>query len=81
MHMCLCVYLALCQEELRKEKREREQLEQEKDATICDLQHKLDNMEADYEKVLHVSCNTSQIKADTNGFKEKSEEAATLRCL
>lgn len=57
-----CLYafvcLALCQEELRKEKREREQMEQEKDATIVDLQHKLDNMETDYVKVLHVSCNT-----------------------
>lgn len=51
------LYLALCQEELRKEKREHEQVEQEKDSTIADLQHKLDNMETDYEKILHVSCN------------------------
>lgn len=53
----------LCQEELRKEKREREQVEQEKDITIADLQHKLDNMERDYEKILHVSCNTSHLQA------------------
>ncbi|XP_062241718.1 coiled-coil domain-containing protein 153 [Platichthys flesus] len=45
--------LALCQEELREEKREREQMEQEKDATIAELQHKLDNMETAYEKILH----------------------------
>uniref|UniRef100_A0A3B4XF87 Dynein regulatory complex protein 12 n=1 Tax=Seriola lalandi dorsalis TaxID=1841481 RepID=A0A3B4XF87_SERLL len=47
------VYLALCQEELRKEKREREKMEQDNDATISDLLHKLDNMETHYEKVLH----------------------------
>nr|XP_019943804.1 PREDICTED: coiled-coil domain-containing protein 153 [Paralichthys olivaceus] len=45
--------LALCQEELRKEKGEREKMEQEKDATIAELQRKLDNMETDYEKILH----------------------------
>lgn len=59
-----CLYafvrLVLCQEGLRKEKREREQVEQEKDATIADLQHKLDNMETEYEKILHVSCNTNE---------------------
>lgn len=53
LHACVCP--VLCQEELRKEKREREQVEQEKDATIADLQHKLENMETDYEKILHVS--------------------------
>lgn len=52
---CMHVCPALCQEELRKEKREREELEEEKDAAIRDLQHKLDNMESDYEKILHVS--------------------------
>lgn len=53
------VCLALCQEELRKEKIERKQMEQEKEATTAGLQHKMDIMEMDYEKVLHVSCNTS----------------------
>ncbi len=47
----------MCQEELRREKREREHVEQEKDATIADLNHKLDNMETGYEKILHVSYN------------------------
>ena len=54
--LCIFLLIALCQEELRKEKREREQVEREKDATVADLQHKLDNMETDYEKILHVSC-------------------------
>ena len=58
--LCACVCpIALCQEELSKEKREREQMEQEKDATIAELQHKLDNMETDYEKILHVSRNAT----------------------
>lgn len=53
---CLCAFvcLVLCQEELREERRQREQLEKEKDATVADLQHKLDNMHVDYEKILHV---------------------------
>ncbi|XP_034556559.1 coiled-coil domain-containing protein 153 isoform X2 [Notolabrus celidotus] len=46
--------LALCQGEQKKEKREREHVEQQKDAIISDLKHKLDNMETDYEKILHL---------------------------
>ncbi|KAJ7990463.1 hypothetical protein DPEC_G00300570 [Dallia pectoralis] len=45
--------LARCQEELRAERKEREQMNQEKDDTIADLQNKLDHMEIDYEKILH----------------------------
>uniref|UniRef100_A0A673WGJ6 Dynein regulatory complex protein 12 n=2 Tax=Salmo trutta TaxID=8032 RepID=A0A673WGJ6_SALTR len=45
--------LAQCQEELRAERNAHEQLQQEKDTTIADLQNKLDNMETDYEKILH----------------------------
>ncbi|XP_038817810.1 coiled-coil domain-containing protein 153 [Salvelinus namaycush] len=45
--------LAQCQEELRAERKAHEQLQQEKDTTIADLQNKLDNMETDYEKILH----------------------------
>ncbi|XP_019903369.1 coiled-coil domain-containing protein 153 isoform X3 [Esox lucius] len=42
-----------CQEKLSAERKEREQMQQEKDATIAELQNKLDNMEIDYEKILH----------------------------
>ncbi|XP_036821064.1 coiled-coil domain-containing protein 153 isoform X1 [Oncorhynchus mykiss] len=45
--------LAQCQEELRAERKAHEQLQQEKDTTIADLQNKLDNMETNYEKILH----------------------------
>ncbi|XP_023822706.1 dynein regulatory complex protein 12 [Salvelinus sp. IW2-2015] len=45
--------LAQCQEELRAERKAHEQLQQEKDTTIADFQNKLDNMETDYEKILH----------------------------
>lgn len=34
-------------------------MEQEKEAALADLQHKLDNMETDYEKILHVSVGTA----------------------
>ncbi|XP_042269681.1 coiled-coil domain-containing protein 153 isoform X2 [Thunnus maccoyii] len=66
--------LALCQEELRKERRQREQLEKEKDATVDDLQHKLDNMDADYEKILHDTLDslTSQLSAARQGWEDKS---------
>nr|XP_046149507.1 coiled-coil domain-containing protein 153 isoform X2 [Oncorhynchus gorbuscha] len=45
--------LAQCQEELRAERKVHEQLQQEKDTTIADLQNKLDDMETNYEKILH----------------------------
>ncbi|XP_026194640.1 coiled-coil domain-containing protein 153 [Anabas testudineus] len=66
--------LAVCQEELRKEKREREEMEQEKDAIICDLRHKLDNMETDYEKILHETLDslTSQLSLVRQGWEDKS---------
>uniref|UniRef100_A0A3P8T2D3 Dynein regulatory complex protein 12 n=1 Tax=Amphiprion percula TaxID=161767 RepID=A0A3P8T2D3_AMPPE len=51
-------------EELEQQKRE--QVEQEKDAIIVDLQHKLDNLETDYEKILIVSCNIRQFKLKTD---------------
>ncbi|XP_036821065.1 coiled-coil domain-containing protein 153 isoform X2 [Oncorhynchus mykiss] len=47
------VNAAQCQEELRAERKAHEQLQQEKDTTIADLQNKLDNMETNYEKILH----------------------------
>ncbi|XP_071376636.1 dynein regulatory complex protein 12 [Centroberyx affinis] len=66
--------LVLCQEELRTEKREREQVEQDKDAAIADLQHKLDNMETDYEKILHDTLDglTSQLSEARQRWEDKS---------
>ncbi|XP_070827156.1 dynein regulatory complex protein 12 [Chaetodon trifascialis] len=64
----------LCQEELRRERRQREQVEQEKNATIADLQHKLDNMERDYEKILleTVDSMSSQLCVARRGWQDKS---------
>ncbi|MBN3300452.1 CC153 protein, partial [Amia calva] len=45
--------LTLCQEALQRERESREQMVLEKDATITELQGKIDNMETDYEKILH----------------------------
>lgn len=75
---CLCVFfcLALCQEELRKERRQHEQLEKDKDATVADLQHKLDNMDADYEKILHVSCTTRHVFFSTSTTSCQSQTSS-----
>ncbi|XP_041797370.1 coiled-coil domain-containing protein 153 [Chelmon rostratus] len=66
--------LVLCQEELGREKRQREQVEQEKDVTIADLQHKLDNMETNYEKILHETLDglTSQLCVARQRWQDKS---------
>nr|XP_020455768.1 coiled-coil domain-containing protein 153-like isoform X1 [Monopterus albus] len=61
--------LAMCQEELRKGKRDRDQMEQEKDATIADLQHKLDNMEIDYERVLHAGQRKAGCQVEPGGIR------------
>lgn len=79
LHACVCP--VLCQEELRKEKREREQVEQEKDATIADLQHKLENMETDYEKILHVSWQFKFKQIQTNLKKALMEQPQTGLCM
>uniref|UniRef100_A0A3Q4H1T0 Dynein regulatory complex protein 12 n=1 Tax=Neolamprologus brichardi TaxID=32507 RepID=A0A3Q4H1T0_NEOBR len=69
--------LVLSQEELSKEKSERKQGEKEKDAIIADLRQKLDNMESDYEKILHETLDSlsSQLSATRQGWKD---ESATL---
>ncbi|KAM6988374.1 dynein regulatory complex protein 12 isoform 1-T2 [Tautogolabrus adspersus] len=68
--------LVLCQDELKREKREREQVEQEKDTIISDLCHKMDNMETDYEKILHDTLDslTSRLSVAGQGWKGKSTE-------
>ncbi|KAJ8368207.1 hypothetical protein SKAU_G00082350 [Synaphobranchus kaupii] len=42
-----------CQEELKVEKEARARMEQEKDASICELKNQLDHMETGYQKILH----------------------------
>ncbi|XP_075892138.1 dynein regulatory complex protein 12 [Nelusetta ayraudi] len=66
--------LAQCQEELSRERRERELMEEEKESALADLQHKLDNMETDYEKILHESLDglASQLPAVRRGAECKS---------
>uniref|UniRef100_A0A3Q1H6S5 Dynein regulatory complex protein 12 n=1 Tax=Acanthochromis polyacanthus TaxID=80966 RepID=A0A3Q1H6S5_9TELE len=60
--------------ELSKEKQKREQVEQEKDAIIVGLQHKLDNLETDYEKILIETLDslTSQLSVARRGWEDKS---------
>ncbi len=49
------VWLAGCQVQLKSEREQREKTEAEKDAIISDLQSKLDSMERECKKILHVS--------------------------
>lgn len=53
--MTAFVWLAECQVKLQSERERREKTEAEKDAIISDLQSKLDRMESECEKILHVS--------------------------
>lgn len=69
--------LVMCQQELSKETREREQVEREKDSVIADLQHQLEHMETDYEKILHENLDSlsSQLSAAQRGWEDESSAA------
>ncbi|XP_062329139.1 coiled-coil domain-containing protein 153 isoform X2 [Osmerus eperlanus] len=66
--------LAQCKEELRTERAQGDLLQQEKDATISELQTRLDSMETDYEKILHDSLDSlaSQLCAARQGWEDQS---------
>ncbi|XP_074535070.1 dynein regulatory complex protein 12 isoform X2 [Halichoeres trimaculatus] len=68
--------LVLCQDELKKEKRDREHVEQQKDDIISELNHKLVNMEMDYERILHETLDslTSQLSVAQKGWRSESTE-------
>ena len=55
----LTVYVASTEEELKKTRKERDDIRREKDEIIAELQFKIDHMESAYESVLHVSMFTS----------------------
>lgn len=49
----------MTEEELRKTRKERDDMRKEKDEIIAELQFKIDHMESAYESVLHVSIHTA----------------------
>ncbi|XP_036392734.1 coiled-coil domain-containing protein 153 [Megalops cyprinoides] len=51
-------HLVQCQTDLKTERELREKMQQEKDATISDLQSRLDSLETGYGKLLHDSLDT-----------------------
>lgn len=51
----LYIYVASTEEELKKTRKERDDIRREKDEIIAELQFKIDHMESAYESVLHVS--------------------------
>ncbi|TNN67737.1 Coiled-coil domain-containing protein 153 [Liparis tanakae] len=69
--------LVMCQQELSKETRAREQVEREKDSVIADLRHQLELMETDYEKILHENLDSlsSQLSAAQRGWEDESTAA------
>ena len=50
----LCIPLASSEDELKKTRKERDDIRREKDEIIAELQFKIDHMESAYESVLHV---------------------------
>ena len=48
------IFIASTEEELKKTRKERDDIRQEKDEIIAELQFKIDHMESAYESVLHV---------------------------
>ena len=53
----MLILLASTEEELKKTRKERDDIRREKDEIIAELQFKIDHMESAYESVLHV-CTT-----------------------
>ena len=50
----MLILLASTEEELKKTRKERDDIRREKDEIIAELQFKIDHMESAYESVLHV---------------------------
>ena len=48
------IFIASTEEELKKTRKERDDIRREKDEIIAELQFKIDHMESAYESVLHV---------------------------
>ena len=60
----------MTEEELKRTRKERDDIRRKKDEIIAELQFKIDNMESAYESVLHV-CMTFNIKSCSNNVTGK----------
>ncbi|XP_066495640.1 dynein regulatory complex protein 12 isoform X3 [Tiliqua scincoides] len=68
--------LAACQEDVRQSRADRAKTLEEKDEAIVQMQSKIDNMESEYEKILHASLDCVLSKLQT--AKLIWEKEATL---
>ncbi|XP_078282855.1 dynein regulatory complex protein 12 isoform X2 [Rhinoraja longicauda] len=69
------IHSASCQQQLAKTQEEKAQIISEKDSTIKELQLKIDNMETEYEAILHDSLDLLLNKMEKAG--QQWEKAAT----
>ncbi|XP_077161969.1 dynein regulatory complex protein 12 isoform X2 [Paroedura picta] len=69
--------LAVCQEDVRQSRAEKEKMQEEKEEAIAKAQRKIDEMETEYEKILHgcLDLVLSKLEAAKLGWEE---EATTL---
>ncbi|XP_014350708.1 coiled-coil domain-containing protein 153 [Latimeria chalumnae] len=68
--------LATCQQELQTTCEEKAWIVKEKDEMIIELQGKIDNMETEYEKILHESLDTLLAKLETAKFRWNDQATA-----
>lgn len=59
-------FVASTEEELRKTRKERDDIRREKDEIIAELQFKIDHMESAYENVLHVCTTNFLVSLNSN---------------
>ncbi|XP_078235853.1 dynein regulatory complex protein 12 isoform X1 [Pogona vitticeps] len=68
--------LAACQEEAQQSRAERAEMLEEKRTTLAEMQHKMDQMETEYEKILHASLDRVVSKLQTAKISWEKEATA-----
>ncbi|XP_078235855.1 dynein regulatory complex protein 12 isoform X3 [Pogona vitticeps] len=70
------IYEAACQEEAQQSRAERAEMLEEKRTTLAEMQHKMDQMETEYEKILHASLDRVVSKLQTAKISWEKEATA-----
>ncbi|KAH0623313.1 hypothetical protein JD844_031521 [Phrynosoma platyrhinos] len=65
--------LAACQEEMRESQQDKARMLEEKDKAIAEMQRKIDEMETEYEKILHASLDHVLSKMQTTKLSWEKE--------
>ncbi|XP_060106744.1 coiled-coil domain-containing protein 153 [Heteronotia binoei] len=66
--------LAVCQEDVRQSRTEKEKMQEEKERAIAKMQRKIDEMETEYEKILHGNLDLvlSKLEAANLGWEKEA---------